>query len=348
MSETKENKMFSFAWPWLLPLLFVPFLIRLLPAVKKQESTALFLPTFDFIGTPTETKIQRGFPWFAFLIWVSLVVAVARPQWLGQPITIPQEGRELMLAVDLSGSMQYEDMMIGDHRVNRLVMLKYVLNDFIDRRVGDRLGLILFADTAYVQTPLTYDRKTVRQMLDEATLGLVGEKTAIGDALGLAAKRFNEKKDSNRILILLTDGQNTAGNIQPKEALEIAVAAGVKVYTIGVGADEMFVRSFFGNRKVNPSADLDEALLTDIATQTGGKYFRARDTQSLQQIYQILDELEPIEDSPIQLRPMQSLFFWPLSLALLLSVFAILFPLIQRVFESSGLQQKLTSPRRRS
>lgn len=340
--------MFSFAWPWLLPLLIVPFLIYLLPAVKKQESTALFLPTFDFIGTPTESKIQQGFPWFAFLIWTSLVVAVARPQWLGQPVTIPQEGREIMLAVDLSGSMQYEDMMIGTHKVNRLVMLKYVLDDFIDRRVGDRLGLILFADTAYVQTPLTYDRKTVRQMLDEATLGLVGEKTAIGDALGLAAKRFNDKEDSNRILILLTDGQNTAGNIQPKEALEIAVAAGVKVYTIGVGADEMFVRSFFGNKKVNPSADLDESLLTNIATQTGGKYFRARDTQSLQQIYEILDELEPIEDDPIQLRPMQSLFFWPLSFALLLSVLAVLLPLIQRSFESSKLYKNLNSSRRRS
>jgi Ca-activated chloride channel family protein len=334
--------MFSFAWPWLLTLLIVPFFIYLFPAVKKQESTALFLPTFDFIGSSTQSEIKRGFPWFAFLIWISLVIAAARPQWLGEPVTIPQEGRELMLAVDLSGSMQYEDMMIGRQKVNRLVMLKYVLNDFIERRVGDRLGLILFADTAYVQTPLTYDRKTVRQMLDEAVLGLVGEKTAIGDALGLAAKRFNDKKDSNRILILLTDGQNTAGNIQPEEALEIAVAAGVKVYTIGVGADEMFVRSFFGNRKVNPSADLDETLLTKIAEQTGGQYFRARDTQALQQIYQILDELEPIEDDPIQLRPMQSLFFWPLGLALLLSVLAVYFPLIQRYFKWSNLRSKYT------
>jgi Ca-activated chloride channel family protein len=340
--------MFSFAWPWLLTLLIAPFIIRLLPAVKKQESTALFLPTFDFIGTPSQSEIKRGFPWFALLIWIALVLAAARPQWLGEPVTIPQEGRELMLAVDLSGSMQYEDMMIGNQKVNRLVMLKYVLNDFIERRVGDRLGLILFADTAYVQTPLTYDRKTVRQMLDEAVLGLVGEKTAIGDALGLAAKRFNDKKDSNRILILLTDGQNTAGNIQPQEALEIAVAAGVKVYTIGVGADEMLVRSFFGNRKVNPSADLDEALLSDIAKQTGGQYFRARDTQGLQQIYEILDKLEPIEDDPIQLRPMQSLFFYPLSVALFLSVLAVYFPLIQRTLKWSNLRNKFTPSNQKS
>ena len=156
-------------------------------------------------------------------------------------------------------------------------------------------------------------------MLDEAVLGLVGEKTAIGDALGLAAKRFNEKDDSNRILILLTDGQNTAGNIDPQEALDIAKAAGVKVYTIGIGADELMVRSFFGNRKVNPSSELDEDLLTQIAEQTGGQYFRARDTQSLREIYQVLDQLEPIEDDPIQLRPMQALFYWPLGFAILLS-----------------------------
>lgn len=340
--------MFSFEWPWLLLFAFVPFIIYLLPPVKKQQSTALFLPTFHFISEQSTTDVKRGFPWFIFIIWLLLTVAVARPQWLGEPVTIPQEGRELMLAVDLSGSMQYEDMLIGKQKVNRLVMLKYVLNDFIERRVGDRLGLILFADTAYVQTPLTYDRKTVRQMLDEAVLGLVGERTAIGDALGLAAKRFNDKKDSNRILILVTDGQNTAGNIEPGEALELAKAAGVKVYTIGVGADEMLVRSFFSNRKVNPSADLDEGLLEKIATETGGQYFRARDTQSLQQIYQLLDQLEPIEDDPIQLRPMQSLFYWPLGLALLLSIIGGFFPLIQRTIKWSLRLPPLTSSNKKS
>ncbi|NVK24152.1 MAG: VWA domain-containing protein [Gammaproteobacteria bacterium] len=311
--------MFSFDLPGLLLLLPLPLLMRYLPAVKKQPVAALKIPTFDFVSDPETIDVRRGFPWLLLLIWCLLVSAAARPQWLGEPVTIPQEGRELMLAVDLSGSMQYEDMMIGRQKVNRLDMLKHVLSDFIERRVGDRLGLILFADTAYVQTPLTYDRRTVQQMLDEAVLGLVGEKTAIGDALGLAAKRFNDKDDSNRILILLTDGQNTAGNIEPIEALEIAKAAGVKVYTIGVGADEMYVRSFFGNRKVNPSTDLDEKLLTQIAEETGGQYFRARDTQSLREIYQLLDELEPIEDDPIQLRPMQALFYWPLALAILLS-----------------------------
>ncbi len=324
--------MFSFAWPWLLALAPLPFLMRLLPRAKSKPLASLHLPTFDLLKDAKSVEVKQGFPWLLMVIWLLLVTAAAKPQWLGEPVTIPQEGRELMLAVDLSGSMQYEDMMIGRQKVNRLDMLKHVLNDFIERRVGDRLGLILFADTAYVQTPLTYDRATVRQMLDEAVLGLVGEKTAIGDALGLAAKRFNDKDDSNRILILLTDGQNTAGNIEPKEALEIAKAAGVKVYTIGIGADELLVRSFFGNRKVNPSTELDESLLTQIAEETGGQYFRARDTQSLREIYQLLDELEPIEDDPIQLRPLQALFFWPLGLAILLSSLLLYWHSIKRYF----------------
>jgi len=322
--------MFSFAWPWLLLLLPLPFVIWLLPAKPKEQGKALYLPTFGFVGEQKQLQVKHGFPWLHMLLWILLLLAAAKPQWLGEPVTIPQEGREMMLAVDLSGSMDEHDMMIGRQKVNRLGMLKYVLNDFIERRVGDRLGLILFADTAYVQTPLTYDRKTVQQMLNEAVLGLVGDKTAIGDALGLAAKRFNDKGDSNRILILLTDGQNTAGNIEPMEALEIAREAGVKVYTIGIGADEMLVRSLFGTRRVNPSAELDETLLNTIAEQTGGRYFRARDTKELEQIYQLLDELEPVEDDPIQLRPQQALFFWPLGLALLVSALAVLFPLCRQ------------------
>ncbi|NQZ10623.1 MAG: VWA domain-containing protein, partial [Algicola sp.] len=188
------------------------------------------------------------------------------------------------------------------------------------RRVGDRLGLILFADTAFLQTPLTHDRDTVQQMLDESVLGLVGEKTAIGDALGLAAKKFEEETETNKILILLTDGQNTAGNITPEEALKIAVSKKITVYTIGVGADEMLVQSFFGNRRINPSQDLDEAMLTNIATQTGGQYFRARDTKGLEDIYNRLDELEPIAKDTLTMRPLNALFHYPLALALLLSL----------------------------
>lgn len=329
--------MFSFAEPYWLFLIIVPFIVRLLPKVNQSNQVALYLPTFAQLQDSNNKEVVRRFPWMWLLVWILLVAAIARPQWLGEPITIAQEGREFIVAVDLSGSMEYEDMYIGKQKVNRLAMLKHVLSDFIERRVGDRIGLILFADTAYVQTPLTYDRTTVQTMLDEAVLGLIGDKTAIGDALGLAAKRFSEKEDSNRIVILLTDGQNTAGNIAPQEALEIAKAADVKVYTIGIGADEMYVRSFLGTRRVNPAADLDETLLNQIATETNGQYFRARDTESLEQIYQILDQLEPIEDDPIQLRPMQALFYYPASIAFVLSLLLVLVPMLSTLVRQLSL-----------
>ena len=324
--------MFSFEWPWLGLMVVLPFLVWLFPETK-QTQAALRLPTFNLLKNIPATQQVSRFPWLWFLVWVSFVLAAMRPQWLGEPITVPQEGREIFVAVDLSASMDESDMKINGQAVNRLTMLKYVLHDFIDRRVGDRLGLILFADTAYVQTPLTFDRTTVKQMLDESVLGLVGDKTAIGDALGLAAKRFSQKDESNRILILLTDGQNTAGNITPLDALEIAKETSIKVYTIGLGADEMLVRGFFGTRRVNPSADLDEKLLTQIAIETGGQYFRARDTQQLANIYKMLDQLEPVEDDPIQLRPQQALFFWPLGFGLLLSIGIVLLPMLGRLIK---------------
>jgi len=225
-----------------------------------------------------------------------------------------------MLAVDLSGSMKMDDMQVNGRQVHRLDMIKHVLGSFIERRTGDRLGLILFADTAYLQAPLTYDRKTVQQLLNESVIGLVGEQTAIGDAIGLAVKRFEQKKESNRVLILLTDGQNTAGNISPQQALELATNHDVTIYTIGVGADEMLVNSLFGTRRVNPSQELDENMLTQLAESTGGLYFRARDVQSLEQIYATLDKLEPIARENRQMRPLQALYFYPLAIALFLSV----------------------------
>ncbi|MBC3766732.1 vWA domain-containing protein [Neptunicella marina] len=321
--------MFEFYWPWLLLALPLPLLMRLLPAKAQAQSAALKVPTINTnMTSQSEQKgVSRSRVLFAGLIWLLLVCAAARPQWLGDPLSIPAEGRDLMVAVDLSGSMKIDDMQIGGRNVDRLTMIKYVLSDFIERRVGDRLGLLLFADTAYLQAPLTYDRDTVNKLLEESVIGLVGEQTAIGDAIGLAVKRFESKKDSNRVLVLLTDGQNTAGNISPKEATELAKNAKVTVYTIGVGADQMQVQSFFGTRTVNPSQELDEKMLTHIAEQTGGRYFRARDASDLEHIYAILDELEPIARESRQMRPLQALFFYPLSLAFLLSLIWALVPL---------------------
>ena len=312
--------MISFAWPWLFALLPLPLVIYFFPAKKSaNQQSALIMPTLINVSSKAVSDQQKGkAPLIVLSIcWILLIMAISRPQWLGEAIDIPSEGREMMIAVDLSGSMEIEDMNLNGRNVNRLQMLKVVLGDFIERRVSDRLGLILFADDAYMQTPMTFDRKTVKQMLDESELNLVGRKTAIGDAIALAVKRFDTKQESNKVLLLLTDGQNTAGKITPEQALELAIAKGITIYTVGIGADSMLQQSLWGTQRINPSSDLDEQSLANIANETGGQYFRARDSQGMSEIYSLLDKLEPVEQDQQQMRPLSALYYWPLALAAL-------------------------------
>jgi Ca-activated chloride channel family protein len=319
--------MITLAWPWLLLLLPLPLLVYFLPKKNNNRtSAALIIPQLlQGSSVNLTNQTSKKLPLIILsLCWLLTVVALSQPQWLGEAIDIPTEGREMMIAVDLSGSMQIEDMSLQGNTVNRLDMLKVVLGAFIERRTGDRLGLILFADDAYMQTPMTFDRKTVKQMLDESVLGLVGRKTAIGDAIALAVKRFDAKEKSNKVLLLLTDGQNTAGKIMPEQALELAIAKDITIYSIGIGADVMLQQSLFGTRRVNPSSELDEKTLTELAEKTGGKYFRAKDSQGMELIYSALDQLEPVEQDQQQMRPLTALFYWPLSLAFMLSTGYIL------------------------
>ncbi len=229
---------------------------------------------------------------------------------------MPVSGRNLMLAVDLSGSMDQKDFELAGTRVDRLTATKAVAADFISRREGDRIGLILFGERAYLQVPLTLDRETVTTLLMEAFIGLAGEKTAIGDAITLAVKRIHEQEQDGgeQVLVLLTDGANTAGEVDPRKAAELAAQVGLRVYTIGIGAEQLEVSSLVGGRRrINPSADLDEATLTEIAEVTGGRYFRARDTAGLQDIYRLVDELEPVEEPEAGFRPIRSLYYIPLA-----------------------------------
>jgi Ca-activated chloride channel family protein len=320
--------MIHFEWPWLLAALPLPFLIRwLVPANSPAEQAALkvpFLDDFSDVETRAVSQTRQWPLWLAAIAWLLLVIACTRPQWLGEPIEQAVSGRDLMLAVDLSGSMEEKDFVINKRSVDRLTAAKMVASDFINRRVGDRVGLILFGTQAYLQTPLTFDRKTVMTLLDEAVLGLAGDNTAIGDAIGLAVKRLKNEQANSRVLVLMTDGANTAGEVSPLKAAELAAANHLKIYTIGIGADEMIVRNFFGNRKINPSVDLDEKTLIKIAESTGGYYYRARNTDELNNIYMRLDELEPVEKDKQYFRPRSELYYWPLSLALGLAAFIAL------------------------
>jgi len=321
--------MIHFEWLWAFAALPLPLLVHLLlPAAKSNRDAALRVPFIDdfraIAGQSVRTRQRRWPLWLAALAWLCLVTAAARPQWVGDPIELPTSGRDLMLAVDLSGSMDTADFELNGRSVNRLQATQTIAGEFIKRRVGDRVGLILFGEQAYLQTPLTFDRKTVRTLLDEAVIGLAGQATAIGDAIGLMVKRLDDKKKVEQVLILLTDGANTAGEVSPRKAAELAAKKGLKIYTIGIGADEMVVQSLFGAQRVNPSADLDEKLLTDIANKTGGRYFRARDTKELEKIYQEIDKLEPVEHDAQVFRPMQALFFYPLGAAMVLAAALIL------------------------
>lgn len=318
--------MISFNFIWILVLIPLPLIIYWLPAKSYQEPASLNMPTLiPGIKAQSVSNSRKKTPiWLLAILWLLLVLSASQPQWLGEAINIPTESREMMLAVDLSGSMQVEDMSLNGRTVNRLTMLKALLGEFIDRRVGDRLGLILFGDDAYMQTPMTHDRHTVQQMLDETVLGLVGKQTAIGDAIALAVKRFDEKKESNRVLLLLTDGQNTAGKITPEQALELAIAKKITIYSVGIGADVMIQKSLFGARRVNPSSELDEDSLKRLAEKTNGQYFRARSSEDMSEIYKRLDELEPVEQEQQQMRPMTSLFYYPLSLALFITFIYII------------------------
>lgn len=313
--------MLTFAYPWLLLLALLPPLLQHLRP-RQAPVRAPRLPIGHWLqGLPGVSPEGSALsPWhnrLLYLLWLLLVLALARPQHVGEQIQLPVTGRDLMLVVDISPSMEERDMIIQGRAVNRLQAVKYVLDDFISRRKGDRLGLILFGTEPYVQAPLTFDLDTVRTLLQEAGLGMAGRATAIGDAVGLAIKRLRERPQNQRVAILLTDGANTAGEIQPDKAIEIASAAGVRLYTIGIGAESILQRDLFGSRRINPSRDLDEALLTRMAQGTGGQYFRARDLEELERIYDSIDQLEPIEQDERFYRPVQDLFWWPAGMAAL-------------------------------
>lgn len=324
--------MFTFAWPYAFLLLPLFFIIKIYLAKSSQQNEAMLRVPFVARVAALQHTAASGVKFSSYLqtflalsAWCLFVLACANPQWLGSPLSIKQDGRNIMLAIDLSPSMEIPDLQRDDKTINRLDTVKEVAASFIDKRLGDKLGLILFASKAYLQTPLTFDRKTVRSMLDDATLGLAGDHTAIGDAIGLAVKKFSGENIKSRILILLTDGGNNSGAIDPVEAAELAKDNQIKIYTVGIGASELVVPGLFGNQVVNPSADLDENLLKKIASITQGQYFRAQDQTALENILGSINQLEPISTESKTARPITPLFYWPLAAALI-CISLLMFP----------------------
>jgi len=304
-------------WPYVALLLPLPLLlVWIMPKYRAHGAQALLVPNPQVWGEASAGSTRVNL-WQRLLLvgmWVLLIAAAARPQTFAATIDFPDSGRDLMMAVDISGSMREQDLFLNNRPVTRMAVVKAVAEDFIARRTGDRVGLILFGSQAYVQTPLTEDHETVQYFLRDAVIGLAGRSTAIGDAIGLAVKRLRDREAETRVLVLLTDGENTVG-VRPMEAAQLAAENNVRIYTIGIGGTGSGGMGFGLQRQ-----ELDETSLRAVADATGGQFFRARNTSELEAIYADIDALEPTEEIDEGFRPRQERFVWPLGLALLFSV----------------------------
>lgn len=328
--------MILFAYPLMFLLLLLPFVARrFTPPVKGLHGDALRVP---FLQDIADINLKSGSLWrtssedsrvrskallLLALIWLLLTVAAARPQWLGEPVRVKDYGRDIMLVMDISTSMREPDFVLNRRRIDRLTAVKLAADNFIKQRKNDRIGLVLFGTRAYLQSPITFDRQSVRSILQSMDAGMAGNSTSIGDALGLALKNIRESgKSDDKIIILLTDGENNDGSLSMAQAINLAANEKVKVYTIGVGAEDAFTASLFGIR-LSASNGIDEAGLKQLAAATEGTYFRAADTNGLQKIYDEIDRLEPSINEDQFVREAKDLFYWPLSVALLLSFVAV-------------------------
>ncbi len=301
--------MIDFTWWWAWLLLPIPLIIYwLLPVAQSGDLRALYLPFFSAL-LQSDSGRRRYTPYKVILCscaWILLIASIARPIWLGELTPIAVVGRNIMLAVDISESMQQQDFWYSNRSITRLTAVKAVAGSFIEQRAQDRIGLVLFGSNAYLQTPLTFDVKTVNYFLQEAVSGLAGRTTAIGDAIGLSIKHLKHYEDEERVLVLLTDGSNNAGVLSPLEAAELAAQTGIRIYTIGVGPRPR--QSLFSQS----SGGIDEQTLHTIADTTDGRYFRAHDLNELSKIYSLIDQLEPSASEDESHRPVRELYFIPL------------------------------------
>lgn len=315
--------MISFVFPWLLILLPLPLVLPfLLPAAQQAPNYALRVPFYsdlsDWVASGRKATTW-GIKWFAVLIWGLLVIAAARPLWFGHGGQLPASGRDLMMVIDISGSMREMDFSRGDVPVSRLDAVKATANTFIQQRQGDRIGLILFGAQPFLRAPLSYDHVTIRHLINEAEVALAGEYTAIGDAIGLAIKRMYELDSESRVIVLLTDGANNEGTMGPRQAATLAARTGIRIYTIAIGQEDEAVPNPLGPWSSKSAASFERQILQSMADATGGFYFHVEDTSGLERAYAHLDELEPALADAMRQYLATPLYTWFLGLALLLS-----------------------------
>ncbi|NVP56113.1 vWA domain-containing protein [Mycoplana rhizolycopersici] len=309
--------MYTLDHPWLLLLLPLPFLVWWLLPPYREQTAAVRIPFFEDITKaagigPTEGSVVPRANLLQKIIgpicWVLVVLALARPQYVEPPIEKTEPQRDLMLALDLSQSMDTRDFRDPEGNLDaRVDAVKTVVADFIERRPNDRLGLVAFGDAPYPLVPFTMDHGTVRTMLADTLPGMAGPRTALGDAIGLSIKMFEQSQAPDKVLIVLTDGNDTASKMPADKAAEIAKDNHVRIHTVGIG-----------DPAARGEEKLDAAVLEKIATTTGGRYFFGQDQKSLADIYTLLDEITPANQKTLSWRPRIELFHYPLGAAVLL------------------------------
>lgn len=320
--------MITVLYPWVLLLLFLPFIVRRFSSpVSGLHGDALRVP---FLHEIAHINVLSGSLWgsssgegksrnwlILYFAWFFLCLAAARPLWVGEPVRISNSGRDILLVTDISNSMREPDFSYQNQRIDRLTAVKLAADGFIRNRPNDRIGLILFGTRAYLQSPVTFDKQAVLDILWSTDAGMAGQSTAIGDAVGLGLKNLRDEKasSSGKVMILLTDGENNDGSLGIPDVLKMAKDENVKIYTIGVGSENQMIGSFFGI-SVPVTDGLDEESLRRLAAETKGNYFRASDTKGLQRIYQEIDRLEPALDEEQFIQESKDLFFYPLAAAL--------------------------------
>ena len=332
--------MFSFAWPWMVVLLGLPILVRAVaPRAKMEKMPAVPELSFPYIERLKASfsrqrqreKSGRVYIYVLCLLWLSLTGALMRPQLVDQFTQLRDSGYDLMLAVDLSGSMRALDYTKNGEQVSRLDIVKSVVSDFIGRRQGDRVGLILFGSRAYLHVPLTLDTSSVRKMLNNTMVGEAGDTTAIGDAIGLAVRNLRDRPEKSRVIILLTDGGDNASTIPPLEAAKLAQQYGIRIYTIGVGRQGLVPIPDENGMVSMVEFDVDEGLLRNIAEMTGGNYFRADDTEKLQKIYSQINKLEKSQAETRSYVIRKPLYRYPLAGSLAFLLLLSLLPVLRKM-----------------